>query len=317
MSKIIEKYLAISGGIGGAKLALGLNHALDPSQLTVIANTGDDFIYHDLNISPDIDTLLYTFADLNNTELGWGRCDETWNFAEACEQLGMDTWFRLGDKDLAIHLYRSERLRQGVSLSEVIRELCVKFKIYTEIVPMSDSPVATFVESDIGTLSFQEYFVKNRCKPKVSKIYFKGAKEAEPAPAFLQALNDEELRGIIICPSNPFLSVNPILSIPGIKEKIKKSGKPVLVVSPVVNGQSLKGPTEKLMNELNLRCNVISIAEIYQDIATTIIIDSSDKFAIKEIESLGLSVLSTNIIMNELTEKIDLANRLIELTRNL
>ena len=311
------KYLAISGGIGGAKLALGLSHALDPAQLTVVANTGDDFIHHGLNISPDIDTLLYTLADLNNTELGWGRRDETWGFAEACEQLGMDTWFRLGDKDLAIHLYRTERMRQGASLSEVINELRVKFKVRAEIVPMSDTPVATIVESDIGTLSFQEYFVKNRCKPKVSKIHFAGINEAAPARAFLQILDDEELQGIIICPSNPFLSIDPILSLPGIKEKIKKSAKPVLVVSPVVDGQSLKGPTSKLMHELNLSCNVLSIAEIYHDIATAIIIDTSDKFAIEQIESLGLSVLSTNIIMNELEEKIELGRQLIELCTSL
>lgn len=311
------KYLAISGGIGGAKLALGLSHALDPAQLTVIANTGDDFIHHGLNISPDIDTLLYTLADLNNTELGWGRRDETWGFAEACEQLGMDTWFRLGDKDLAIHLYRTERIRQGASLSEVINELRVKFKIRAEIVPMSDTPVATIVESDIGTLSFQEYFVKNRCKPKVSKIHFAGINEAVPAPAFLQTLDDERLQGIIICPSNPFLSIDPILCLPGIKEKIKKSAKPVLVVSPVVDGQSLKGPTSKLMHELNLSCNVLSIAEIYHDIATAIIIDTSDKLAIDKIESLGLSVLSTNIIMNELEEKIELGRQLIELCTSL
>jgi LPPG:FO 2-phospho-L-lactate transferase len=317
MNKKMGKYLAISGGIGGAKLALGLSHALNPAQLTVVANTGDDFIHHGLNISPDIDTLLYTLADLNNTELGWGRRDETWGFAEACEQLGMDTWFRLGDKDLAIHLYRTERIRQGASLSEVINELRVKFKVRAEIVPMSDTSVSTIVESDIGTLSFQEYFVKNRCKPKVSKIHFAGINEAMPAPAFLQTLDDEELQAIIICPSNPFLSIDPILCLPGIKEKIKKSAKPVLVVSPVVDGQSLKGPTAKLMHELNFSCDVLSIAEIYHDIATAIIIDTSDKLAIDKIESLGLSVLSTNIIMNELEEKIELGRQLIELCTSL
>lgn len=295
-------------------MALGLSHVLDPSQLTVIANTGDDFIHQGLNISPDIDTLLYTLADLNNTELGWGRRDETWGFAEACEELGMETWFRLGDKDLAIHLYRTERLREGAKLGQVISELCAKFRIPADIVPMCDTPVATIVETDIGTLSFQEYFVKNRCAPKVSKINFEGINEAEPAPAFLQILDDEELRGIIICPSNPFLSVNPVLSLPGLKEKIKKTSRPVLVVSPVVNGQSLKGPTQKLMNELNLNCNVLSIAEIYRDIATTLVIDPSDESAIKEIESKGLSVLSTNIIMNKLEDKVELARELIELT---
>lgn len=311
------KYLALSGGIGGAKLALGLSHCLQGPQLMVVANTGDDFEHLGLAISPDIDTLLYTLADMNNTELGWGRRDESWNFADACEQVGLDTWFRLGDRDLAIHMYRSKRLKEGASLSQVIRELCVRFNIKADIVPMSDSPVRTIVESDLGTLAFQEYFVKNRCEPKVSAIRFAGIEAAMPAPAFLQCLQDEQLQAIIICPSNPFLSVQPILSLPTLLEKIKAAGKPVIVVSPLVQGQSLKGPTAKLMQELNLVCDVRTIAELYKDVASAIVIDKQDEAAINDIGSMGLVVHSANIIMNNLQDKIDLAQDLINLSRSL
>lgn len=317
MNTNIEKYIAISGGIGGAKLALGLSHSLHDSQLTVIANTGDDFEHFGLYISPDIDTLIYTLADMNNVDLGWGRRDESWNFSDACRQLGMDTWFRLGDKDLAIHLYRSMRLREGASLSEVIKALCLRFKVKNDIVPMSDMPVRTMVESDMGTLSFQEYFVKNRCVPKVSAVRFEGIENAAPSSAFLECLDDPDLRAIIICPSNPFLSVQPILSLPGLKAKIKSTGKPVIVVSPIVDGQSIKGPTSKMMKELNLAGNVLTIAELYKDIATAIVIDRQDNDAAKEINSMGLVVHSTNIIMNNLQDKIDLAQDLKKLSRSL
>ncbi len=316
MNTNTEKYLAISGGIGGAKLALGLSHSLHDSQLTIIANTGDDFEHFGLYISPDIDTLLYTLADMNNVDLGWGRRDESWNFSDACSQLGMDTWFRLGDKDLAIHLYRSMRLREGASLSEVIKELCLRFRVKSDIVPMSDMPVRTMVESDMGILSFQEYFVKNRCEPKVSAIRFEGIENAAPSPAFLECLDEPDLRAIIICPSNPFLSVQPILSLPGLKAKIKATGKPIIVVSPIVNGQSIKGPTSKMMQELNLASNVLTIAELYRDIATAIVIDRQDNNAADEITSMGMVVHCTNIIMNDLQDKIDLAQDLKKLSRN-
>jgi LPPG:FO 2-phospho-L-lactate transferase len=312
-----EKYLALSGGIGGAKLALGLQHCLDKSQLTIVANTGDDFEHLGLAISPDIDTLLYTLADLNNQELGWGRRDESWNFAEASKQIGLDTWFSLGDRDLAIHLYRSQRLREGANLSQIVEELCKRFRIQANIVPMSDSAVRTMVDTNIGTLPFQEYFVKNRCKPIVSDIRFDGIEKARPAQAFLECLDDSNLNAIIICPSNPFLSVNPILSLPSLKEKINAVGKPVIVVSPIVQGKSIKGPTAKLMQELNLECSVETIASLYKDIASAIVIDNADKSAIDDIKSTGLEILSANIIMNNLQDKISLANEVIDFSRSL
>ncbi len=317
MNNNTEKYLAISGGIGGAKLALGLSHHLSGSQLTVIANTGDDFEHFGLYISPDVDTLIYTLAGINNTELGWGRRDESWNFADTCRQLDLDTWFRLGDRDLAIHLYRSMRLREGVSLSQIVRELCQRFRVTTRIVPMSDMPVRTILESDMGTLAFQEYFVKNRCKPRVSEVRFDGLENAVPSPGFLECLEDHDLQAIIICPSNPFLSVLPILSLPGLKERIKSSGKPVIVVSPIVSGQSIKGPTSKLMQELNMTCEVLTIAGLYRDIATAIVIDSQDESASDEITAMGLVVHSTNIIMKDLQDKISLAREVTRFSHSL
>ena len=312
-----EKYLALSGGIGGAKLALGLSHSLPESSLTVIANTGDDFEHLGLSISPDLDTLLYTLADLNNTELGWGRRDESWNFADACEQLGLDTWFSLGDRDLAIHLYRSQRIKQGASLSQVTSELCSRFKVQTRLVPMSDAAVRTMVVSDMGVLPFQEYFVKNRCQPKVSSIHFDGIETATPAQGFLDCLDDEYLQAIIVCPSNPFLSVQPVLAMSGLQEKIKASARPVIVVSPIVQGQSLKGPTAKLMQELGLECSVNTIAELYRNIATAIVIDRKDEAATDDLQTLGLKVFSENIVMNSLQDKIELARAVIKFSHSL
>ncbi len=315
MSKSFQtgKILAISGGIGGAKLALGLQQSLNADDLTVIVNTGDDFEHFGLYISPDMDTLLYTLADVQNIEQGWGRRDESWNFAAACENLGMDTWFQLGDRDLATHLYRTTQLAAGQSLSQVLVDLSEKFGIAIKLVPMSDQPVRTTLTTDIGILAFQEYFVKNRCEPAVSNISFKGLESAQIAPAFLQALADPELTAIVFCPSNPFLSIQPVLSLPGLKNKLKQSGKRVIIVSPIIDGQALKGPTAKLMQELNLPCNVLTIAEIYQDIASDIIIDSADAGLSKQVAKLGMTVHCTDIMMNNLEDKKRLAGQVLQI----
>ena len=195
MNNNIEKYLALSGGVGGAKLALGLRQVLDTEQLLVVANTGDDFQHMGLSVSPDIDTLIYTLSGLNNRELGWGRQDESWNFMQACEELGMETWFRLGDKDLALHLFRTQGLAQGLTLSEVTRELCKRFNIKTQIVPMSDDSVKTFVNTTMGTLPFQEYFVKQQCLPEVTGLEYEGIDNAKMSSSFDQYLDDPSFTG--------------------------------------------------------------------------------------------------------------------------
>lgn len=317
MSNKTEKYLALSGGIGGAKLALGLSHVLDKSQLTVVVNTGDDFEHFGLHISPDIDTLLYTLADLNNTELGWGRRDESWSFLDAAKQLGLDSWFQLGDKDLAIHLYRTSSLNEGNSLTQITASLAEKLGITTDIVPMSDFPVRTMVETDMGELPFQQYFVKHRCEPAVKAVNFAGIESALPSPQFEKQLLDEDLAAVIICPSNPFLSVEPILALSGIKEQLKNGAAPVVVVSPVVQGQAIKGPTTKMMQELGLQTDVTAIAKLYADIGQVMVIDNSDAAYEAELKEKGFKVLVTNIIMRSLEDRIKLANDTIEFIREL
>lgn len=310
-----SRYIAISGGIGGAKLALGLDKLLEQGQLDIIANTGDDFEHFGLSISPDVDTLLYTLAGLNNTELGWGRRDESWNFLEACKAMEMDTWFQLGDRDLAIHLYRTSKLAEGRTLSEITRSLCEKLNIQSNIIPMSNDPVRTMLRNDDGQMSFQEYFVKNKCEPQVKEIFYEGVECAEMSPAFSTALTDPNLKAIIICPSNPFLSIGPVLALRGLKHALVSTGKPVMLVSPVIEGQSVKGPTSKLMKELGLESSVEAIAGIHRDIITHIVIDTKDSSAKASIEKMGMEVVCMNILMNTADDKTGLAGSLLELAQ--
>jgi LPPG:FO 2-phospho-L-lactate transferase len=317
MNSNFEKYLALSGGVGGAKLALGLSHVLDAEQLLVVANTGDDFQHLGLSVSPDIDTLIYTLSGLSNRELGWGRQDESWDFMQACEELGMETWFRLGDQDLALHIFRTQGLAQGLTLSEVTMELCNRFNIKTEIVPMSDDSVKTFVKTTTGTLPFQEYFVKQRCLPEVTGLEYEGIDSAKMSSSFDQYLDDPALQAIIICPSNPFLSVQPILSLPRVRMKLKEITQPVIIVSPIVEGQALKGPTAKLMKELDFDCDVSGIVDFYADIADGIVIDNKDSSYVEEIESRGVKVYISNIVMQSLQDKKDLAKEVIQFSKML
>ena len=315
MNDVEGKYIAISGGIGGAKLALGLSHVLADAQLAIIANTGDDFEHFGLYISPDLDTLTYTLADKNDLGLGWGRRDESWNFMDASNEIGLDTWFKLGDKDLALHIYRTERLKNNISLSGITKELLSSFGVLTDVIPMSDFPIRTMIETSTGDLSFQEYFVKFQANPDVQKIRFDGAEDATPAPEFLNRLDDPGLQAVIICPSNPFLSIMPVLSLPGIEDRLRAMPQPVIVVSPVVQGKSLKGPTAKIMQDLNLEPGAPGIAKVYQGLATHFVLDSLDKDLSAGIESLGFDVLTTNIVMNSLEDKISLAREVVEFAR--
>ncbi len=317
MNSNTEKYLALSGGVGGAKLALGLSHVLDTEQLLVVANTGDDFQHLGLSVSPDIDTLIYTLSGLNNRELGWGRQDESWNFMQACEELGMETWFRLGDKDLVLHLFRTQALSQGLTLSEVTRELCKRFNIRTQIVPMSDDSVKTFVKTTMGTLPFQEYFVKHRCLPEVTGLEYEGIDSAKMSSLFDQYLDDPALQAVIICPSNPFLSVQPILSLSNVRKKLKEIMRPVIIVSPIVEGQALKGPTAKMMKELDFDCDVCGVVDFYADIADGIVIDIKDSAYVEEIESRGVKVHTSNIVMQSLQDRKDLAREVIRFSKTL
>jgi LPPG:FO 2-phospho-L-lactate transferase len=271
--------LALSGGIGGAKLALGLYRVLPPGTLTVIANTADDFEHLGLQVSPDLDTLLYTLAGLDNPQTGWGRCDETWTFMAALEVLGGETWFKLGDGDLATHIERTRRRCAGESLSAITDDFRRRMGISARLLPMSDDPVRARLLTDEGWLDFQDYFVRRQSMPVVREITFVGAAAARAQPEFLAALADDNLRMIVICPSNPLISIDPVLSIPGVRDALRCSRAPVVAVSPIIGGKAVKGPTAKMMAELGLPADAIGVARHYSDILDHYVIDTEDAVA--------------------------------------
>lgn len=303
----MTRYIALTGGIGGAKLALGLVRTLPPSELMLVANTGDDFEHFGLHISPDLDTLTYTLADMNNPELGWGRKDETWNFMAALEQLGGETWFNLGDRDLALHHLRTRMLGNGLTLTDVTAAICQQLKIRHSVVPMSDDPVATKVLTSDGELSFQHYFVREQCKPRVRGFRFAGIEQAQASPEFLAALHNAE--GVIICPSNPFVSIDPILHLPGVRAALKASPAKVIAVSPIVGGSAIKGPTAKIMRELNLASMADEVAEYYGDILDGYVLDELDKYLENQI---ALPTVVTQTVMQTLDHRIDLAKACLD-----
>lgn len=306
--------LALSGGIGGAKLALGLYRTLAPGHLTVAVNTGDDFTHLGLHISPDIDTVAYTLAGLNDTQRGWGLAGETWHFMEALGRLGGDTWFQLGDHDLATHVVRSQRLAAGETLSEVTSSLAARLGIGASLLPMSDDAVRTVVETDEGRLAFQNYFVERQCRPKVHAIEFVGASHARLQPELEALMSDERLAAIVICPSNPYLSVDPMLAIPGMKEAMKASPAPVIAVSPIVGGRAVKGPTAKIMEELGLPVSSHAIADHYGDLIDGFILDDSDA---AEASRLGLPAVATRTLMETLDDRERLARSVLNFASGL
>jgi LPPG:FO 2-phospho-L-lactate transferase len=312
--------LALSGGVGGAKLALGLARVLPPERLLVVANTGDDFEHLGLHLSPDLDTVVYTLAGLASAERGWGRRDETWSFLEALGELGGETWFRLGDRDLALHVERTRRLRQGESLSEVTAALARALGVTVPVVPMSDEKVRTVVHTAMGEdLAFQHYFVRDRCEPAVRGFSFRGVERARPAPAFAAALRDPQLGAIVVCPSNPFVSVDPILRLPGVADAIRAQAAPVVAVSPIVGGQALKGPTAKMMAELGLACSALEVARSYaqRGLLDGFVLDEADRALAGEVEALGVAVEVTATVMRTLDDRLALARAVLALASSL
>ena len=309
--------LAISGGVGGAKLALGLSHVLAPEQLTVVANTGDDFVHLGFNISPDLDTVMYTLADVSNKDLGWGQVGESWNFLDSLSSLGGETWFQLGDRDLATHVVRSQMLSAGKTLSEVTAYLCDQLNIKHPLVPMTDDPVATFVNTLAGeNLAFQHYFVRDRCKPEVTGFDFEGLDSASPAAGFMSALADPALAAIVVCPSNPFVSVDPVLKLPGVMAAIEDSEAPMIAVSPIVGGQAIKGPAAKMMAELGMPQSALAIAqhycESYPGRMQGFVLDEQDRQLRPEVEALGYATIVTNTVMVTLQDRIELAGTVLD-----
>jgi LPPG:FO 2-phospho-L-lactate transferase len=296
--------IALSGGVGGAKLALGLSRIMPHEDLLVVVNTGDDFEHLGLSISPDIDTVAYTLAGLANRELGWGRHDETWSFMETMEALGGQTWFRLGDRDLALHVERTRRLKAGESLSLVTADLCRRMGVGPAVVPMTDDPVRTRLLTDLGWLDFQEYFVHRRCEPVVSELQFQGAGAARPHPRFIAALADPSLDAVVICPSNPFISVEPILAIPGVREALTLCKAPIIAVSPIIAGRAVKGPTAKMMTELGLDPSAGTVAQRYADLLDGYVIDHAD---MSEVVSIDARVTLAQTLMTTIEDREALA----------
>lgn len=272
----MKQVLALSGGVGGAKLALGLARELPPDALTVVVNTGDDFRHLGLAISPDVDTLLYTLSGLADPDQGWGRRDEGWRFMDALGQLGGPTWFRLGDADLAMHVERTRRLALGETAGAVTDHFRQRLQIATKVVPMSDDEVRTRVRTEQGWVDFQDYFVRQRCQPVVREIVFDGACAARPCPALANLADEPTLQAVVVCPSNPWLSVDPILALPGVREALRRCPVPVVGVSPLVGGRAVKGPTAKLMAELGLRVDHAAIASHFQGLIDVLLVDERD-----------------------------------------
>ena len=304
------KVLAFSGGVGGAKLALGLARILPPGELVLAFNTGDDFVHLGLHVSPDLDTVLYTLSGLANPETGWGRRDETWNFMDAVERLGGETWFRLGDRDLAIHVERTRRLADGESLTAIMSDFAGRLGIAAQLLPMSDDPVRTMVETSDGVLPFQHYFVRLRCTPVVRRIRFEGAEAARPNPVLMELLSGLEVSVIVICPSNPFLSVDPILALPDLRAALKASPAPIVAVSPVIAGRAVKGPTAKIMAELGLVPSQRAIRDHYRDLVDGLMIDEADR---SEASTLSLPVEVTRTLMTTLADREWVAERTLAL----
>jgi LPPG:FO 2-phospho-L-lactate transferase len=300
--------LALSGGIGGAKLALGLYRVLPPGQLTVVANTGDDFEHLGLSISPDIDTLLYTLAGIDNPEFGWGRRNETWTFMAALEALGGETWFKLGDGDLAAHIERTRRLAAGKSLSQVTDDFRRRLGISARLLPMSDGRVRTRLRTEEGWLDFQDYFVRLRASPVVREIAYAGATEARANPDFLAVLAGDDLELIVICPSNPFLSIDPILSLPRVRGALRAYRALVVAVSPIIGGKAVKGPTAKIMAELGLPITAAAVARHYEDILDIFIADEADA---SEVEDLGIPVRLAHTFMSTVEDREALARAVL------
>lgn len=303
----LNNVLALSGGVGGAKLALGLSKLLSPEQLTIVVNTADDFEHLGLSISPDLDTLMYTLADLNNKELGWGLAGESWQAMDALQQLGGETWFRLGDRDLATHLERTQRLKAGQALTQVTDYLAKRLGVEHTLLPMTDDTVRTRVKTAQGELAFQQYFVREQCAPAITDFYFQGIEEARPQAALMAILADPSLDAIIICPSNPFVSVEPILQLPGVRQAMQASSAPVIAVSPIVAGLAIKGPTAKMMAELDMPATALAVADYYQDLLSGYVLDESDRDLLPAIETNTRHAICSATIMNTLQDRIDLA----------
>jgi LPPG:FO 2-phospho-L-lactate transferase len=299
------RVVALAGGVGAARFLDGLTRVLAPESVLVIGNTADDAEIHGLHISPDLDTVTYTLAGLADPQRGWGLKGDRFQCLEALTRLGGDTWFQLGDRDLATHLYRTERLRRGATLTQITSEIAATLGVRTSIVPMSDQRVRTRICTPSGELEFQTYFVQRRARDTVASVRFEGASDAIPAQGIIQAIAGAE--AIILCPSNPFISIGPILAIPGIREALQRRRDRIAAISPIVGGRALKGPAARMMKSMRLKSSAAEVAKLYADFVGVFILDEVDRKHAAAVSALGMRPVITNTIMRGLREKKALA----------
>ncbi len=305
------RLVVLTGGTGGAKLIQGLTGELEAAALTIVCNTADDVILHGLHISPDLDTIMYTLAGMNDGSRGWGIQSDTFNVLEQLDQLGAETWFKLGDKDFATHITRTRLLREGFTLQSVTEFLCGRLNIRAKIHPMSNDRVQTRIQTPIGEVSFQEYFVKERWQLQVNDVFYTGITDSRPAPGILEAIS--AATAIIICPSNPVTSIGPILGIPGIREALRSRAGRILAVSPIVGECAVSGPAHILMAAKGWTGSALGVAQAYADFLDTLLIDTADVNLKSSIEALDIASVSTSIVMHSLADKRRLAREVIEL----
>jgi LPPG:FO 2-phospho-L-lactate transferase len=303
------KIVALAGGVGGAKLADGLAQVLQPDQLTIVVNTADDFTHLGLRISPDLDTVCYTLAGLANPDTGWGHGNESWNVFTQLKHMGMPDWFQLGDSDIATHIVRTIRLHDGWTLSQITHDFCRIWGIRVQVLPMSDQEIHTLVHTDEGFLEFQEYFVHRKCMPVVKGFKFIGIDYSTPAPDVLDTI--EKADAVVICPSNPWVSIDPILSVPNIQKGLE--GHKVIAVSPIIGNQTIKGPAGKMFSELGIEPSALAVAQHYGSIIDSIIIDKSDDCMVKGINALGIGTYISDIFMHDWKDRGRLATEVVEL----
>jgi LPPG:FO 2-phospho-L-lactate transferase len=307
------KLTALAGGVGGAKLISGFSAIMPQEDLTAIVNTGDDFRWLGFYICPDLDTITYTLAGLDNPQTGWGVREESFRALERLRELGCDAWFKLGDLDLATHIFRSHRMQCGDSLSEVTRALCRANGIRARLLPMTDSHVPTSVHTDEGILEFQEYFVHRQCKPGVRGFTFEGVENAQPAPFVLNAIAESD--AIVICPSNPFISISPILAVPGIRDALRSTSAAIVAVTPIIGGEAIKGPAAEMMRQLGLPVSPLTVAGFYRDFLNIFVLDRRDESLCDELATLGPSVRIADTIMDSMEARVSLAASILEMLK--
>jgi LPPG:FO 2-phospho-L-lactate transferase len=310
------KILALAGGVGGAKLVDGISKLTPDHDLTVVVNTGDDFFLYGLMICPDLDTVCYNLAGLENTAVGWGRDDESWVVLEELTRLGGPDWFQLGDRDLATHLERTRRYQAGETLSEITADFCRRWGITAKVLPMSDDPVPTRVMTTEGDLAFQDYFVKMGADPQVTGFIFQGAEQAHPAPGLIAAVGEAEV--VIICPSNPWVSIDPILSVPGIRQAVRE--KSVLAVSPIIGGKAVKGPAAKMFREMGIEPSAAAVAKHYQGLITGLVVDEADRSLAESIardKEISCRIFCTDTLMESRPDRMRVANQVLSFSEEL